>query len=236
MKIWIISLCLLLVFLSSCEEQEQQKDPNEFIITTADEVNITAIYKETNQATQAVLLLHMLGKDKSDYNNVSLYLQQNGFSVLAIDFRGHGNSNLDYTTFTDADWQNLVVDVEASVDFLESKGYKRIGVVGASIGANAGLKQAVQDTRIDSLVLLSAGEEYHGINVTAIAPYYDRPVMIVAAMDDKEAAVAATRIYNAIENPYTDLKMYPTGGHGTEMLKNQEGLAATIVTWLQGTY
>ena len=236
MKIWIISLCLLLVFLSSCEEQEQQKDPNEFIITTADEVNITAIYKETNQATQAVLLLHMLGKDKSDYNNVSLYLQQNGFSVLAIDFRGHGNSDLDYTTFTDADWQNLVVDVEASVDFLESKGYKRIGVVGASIGANAGLKQAVQDTRIDSLVLLSAGEEYHGINVTAIAPYYDRPVMIVAAMDDKEAAVAATRIYNAIENPYTDLKMYPTGGHGTEMLKNQEGLAATIVTWLQGTY
>ena len=135
MKTWIISLCLLLVFLSSCGEQELQKDPNEFIITTADEVNITAVYKETKQATQAVLLLHMLGKDKSDYNNFSLYLQQNSFSVLAIDFRGHGNSDLDYTTFADEDWQTLVLDVEAGVDFLESKGYKRIAVVGASTRA-----------------------------------------------------------------------------------------------------
>ncbi|MBI5001780.1 alpha/beta fold hydrolase [Candidatus Woesearchaeota archaeon] len=236
MKTWIVSVWVILILLSSCGEQEQQKDPNEFIITTADEVNITAVYKETNQTTKAVLLLHMLGKDKRDYNNLSVYLQQNGFSVLAIDFRGHGNSDLDYTTFTEENWQNLILDVEAGVDFLESKGYKRIAVVGASIGANAGLKQAVQDTRIDSLVLLSAGEAYHGINVTAIAPYYDRPVLIVAAMDDKEAAVAATRIYNAMENPYSNLKMYPTGGHGTEMLQSQDGLAATIVTWLQETY
>ena len=148
MKTWIVSLCVILILLSSCGEQEQQKDPNEFIITTADEVNITAVYKETNQTTQAVLLLHMLGKDKSDYNNLSLYLQQNGFSVLAIDFRGHGNSDLDYTTFREEDWQNLVLDVEAGVDFLESKGYKRIAVVGASVGANAGFKQTVQHTQI----------------------------------------------------------------------------------------
>ncbi len=227
---------ILIFFLAGCTKQPQEKDPNEFTITTADEVNITALYSETNQATQAVLLLHMLGKDKSDYKNLNLYLQQNGFSVLAIDFRGHGNSDLEYTIFTDEDWQNLVVDVEAGVDFLESKGYERIAVVGASIGANAGFKQAVQDTRIDSLVLLSLGEEYHGINVTAIAPYYDRPVLLVAAMNDKDAAVSATRIYNALETPYLDLKMYPTGGHGTEMLQNQEGLAAVIVTWLQGTY
>ncbi len=235
-NIWIICIFFIILLLAGCTEQPTEKDPNEFIITTADEVNITAVYSETNQATQAVLLLHMLGKDKNDYNNLSLYLQQNSFSVLAIDFRGHGNSDLDYTKFTDEDWQNLVVDVEAGVDFLESKGYKRIAIVGASIGANAGFKQAVQDTRIDSLVLLSAGESYQGINITGIALYYDRPVLIVAAMDDKEAAVAATRIYNALENPYIDLKMYPTGGHGTEMLQNQEGLAATIVTWLQGTY
>lgn len=234
-SVWM--LCILFLFVASCgNEQTEEKDPNEFIITTADEVNITAVYTETNQATQAVLLLHMLGRDKSDYKSLSLYLQQNSFSVLAIDFRGHGNSDLDYATFTDEDWQKLVLDVETGVDYLESKGYKRIAVIGASIGANAGFKQAIQDTRIDSLVLLSAGEEYYGINVTAIAPYYERPALIVAAMDDKEAAVAATRIYNAMKNPYVDLKMYPTGGHGTEMLTNQEGLAPTIVTWLQRTY
>lgn len=234
----MLIILLVLILIASCAEQatKKEKDPNEFIITTADEVNITASYSETNQATQAVLLLHMRGRDKSDYRNLTLYLQQNSFSVLSIDFRGHGNSDLDYTQFSDKDWQNLIIDVEAGIDFLEDKGYKRIAVVGASIGANAGFKQAVQDTRISSLVLLSPGESYHSINITGIAQYYDRPVLIVAALDDKDAAVSATRIYNALETPYLDLKMYQTGGHGTEILQNQEGLAPIIVTWLQGTY
>ncbi len=224
---------LLLLFTFSCTKQnENALGPDDFILTTADEVNITAEYHQTNAAERAVLLVHMLGHDKSDYDNLSLNLQKSGFTVLAINLRGHGTRDLDYTNFTDADWQNIILDVQAGVDYLEQKGYSRIGVVGASIGANAALKQAVQDTRIDALVLLSAGENYHNLTTLDIAPFYERPVMIVVALDDKDAAIAGTKLYNSIGTAQPDLKVYQTGGHGTDMLKNVDGLDATIITWL----
>ncbi|MBI5073303.1 alpha/beta fold hydrolase [Candidatus Woesearchaeota archaeon] len=234
-KIIMYASLFLLLFTISCTQTNQKTlDPNDFILTTADEVNITAEYHETNAAERAVLLVHMLGHDKSDYDNLSLNLQKSGFTVLAIDLRGHGTSDLDYTTFTDADWQNLVLDVQAGVDYLEQKGYNRIGVVGASIGANAALKQGVQDTRIDALVLLSAGENYHNLTILDIAPFYTRPVMIVVALDDKDAAVAGTKLYNSIGTvqPNLNLKVYQAGGHGTDMLKNVAGADATIISWL----
>lgn len=241
--LFILLILFIIIFLSSCEttdEKEIEKEDekglgiSDIILTTADEINLSATYKETPYTDKAVLLLHMLGKDKNDYQNLTLYLQKNSFTVLAIDFRGHGNSELDYKSFTDADWQDLVLDVEAGVDYLESKGYKKIAVIGASIGANAGLKHAVQDDRIDLVVLLSAGEEYRGINILELAPFYKKPVLVVASMDDKEAAVAATRIYNALGTEYKEIKMYPTGGHGTRLLETQDGLPAVIATWLQG--
>lgn len=230
--IFLTSIFLLLLTISCTQTNQKILGPNDFILTTADEVNITAEYHETNGAERAVLLVHMLGHDKSDYNNLSLNLQKSGFTVLAIDLRGHGTSDLDYTHFTDADWQNLVLDIQAGVDYLEEKGYTRIGVVGASIGANAALKQAVQDTRIDALVLLSAGENYHNLTTLDIAPFYTRPVMIVVALDDKDAAVAGTKLYNSIGTAQPDLKVYQTGGHGTDILKNVDGIDATIITWL----
>ena len=230
--IFLSSLMLFLLIISCTQKNEETLGPNDFILRTADEVNITAEYHEVNGAERAVLLVHMLGSDKSEYNNFSSSLQKSGFSVLAIDLRGHGTSDLDYTNFTDADWQNIVLDIEAGVDYLEQKGYKRIGVVGASISANAALKQAVQDTRIDAVVLLSAGENYHSLTTLDIAPFYTRPVMIVVSLEDKDAAVAATKLYNAIGTQQPELKIYQNGGHGTDILKNVDGADATIITWL----
>lgn len=226
------------------EQQTQEQQTNntitspaeEITLTTADGITLSATYTEAAYSSKAVLLLHMLGSDKTAYQELTRYLLQNSFTVLAIDFRGHGESPLDDKQFTEADWQNLVLDVDAGVNYLEDKGYRKIAVVGASIGANAGLKQALQDERIDALVLLSAGEEYRGINILDLMPYYQKPVLFVASMDDKDAAVAATKLYNALDTDQKELKMYQTGGHGTELLETQDGLPAVMVTWLQKWY
>ncbi len=238
MKNIIFCFLFLFLFLDACgTSNEKIIAYNEIFLTTADEVNISAEYNEVaNTLHRAVLLVPMLGHDKSAYENLSQQLQQNGFTVLAIDLRGHGNSDLDYTQFTEADWQNLVLDVQAGVDFLEAKGYGKIAVIGASIGANAALKQAVQDPRIDAVVLLSAGEDYHGLKTLDIAEFYDRPVLFVASFDDKEAAVAATKIYNAVNTEYKEIKLYQTAGHGTDILQNQDSSIAMIITWLWNYY
>lgn len=236
----VFFILVSLLLLSCSREQEttadtvQQRD--DIFTVTADDVQIAVAYSPMANAEQAVLLLHMLGRDKSDYETLTKYLNYHNFTVLAIDFRGHGNSDLDYTTFTDKDWQNLVLDVQAGVDVLEAQGYTRIAVVGASIGANAALKQAVQDTRIDSLVLLSAGESYRGINATAVASFYNRPVLFLASYADIDAAVAATKLFNAVNTDAKNIKLYDNG-HGTELLDLYgETVGEEILVWLQETY
>ncbi len=235
-KIIAILLLILAISITSCHNEEGIKDPNEIILRASDEINLTAGYYETNSGDHAVLLLHMLGKDRHDYDMLLPIIMQNSYSVLALDFRGHGNSDLEYTIFSESDWQNLVLDVEEGVDFLDARGYKKITVIGASIGANAALKQAVQDKRIDNLILISAGEDYHGLKTLDYAQFYSKPIVIVAAMDDKDAAVAATKIYNAVQTENKELKMYQTGGHGTALLTSQEGFSAMIGTWLKKWY
>ncbi|MFA6888007.1 MAG: alpha/beta fold hydrolase [Candidatus Woesearchaeota archaeon] len=232
-----IGIIILLFFLSSCgTETTIPKDPNEITLTTSDEINLTAKYYETNAGYNAVLLLHMVGGDKYEYDTLLPTIMKNSYSALALDFRGHGNSDLNYTTFTESDWQKIIIDVQTGIDFLESKGYTQITVIGASIGANAALKHAVQDTRIDNLILISAGEEYHGLNALDYAPFYDRPILVIASMDDKDAAIAATKIYNAVNTEQKEIKLYQTGGHGTNLLITQEDLPAIIGTWLYNYY
>lgn len=231
--LFFFMIILVISLVMSCTKTNERKlSPSEFIIETADEVNLTAEYHPLIATERAVLLVHMLGQDKSDFDVLSFDLQNNGFTTLAIDLRGHGISDLEYTNFTDADWQKLVLDVQAGIDYLDKNGYQRIGVVGASIGANAALKQAIQDKRIDALVLLSPGENYHSLTTLDIAQFYKMPVMIVAALDDKDAAVAATKLYNVIGTAQPNLKIYQEGGHGTDILKNVDSADTTIITWL----
>ncbi len=241
MKIIFSSILLLILLLTSCSKERETtsnttQQNNDLFMVTADGIQITVTYTPVPEAEKAVILLHMLGRNKTDYETLTKYLNYHNFTVLAIDFRGHGNSQLDYTTFTEKDWQNLVLDIQGGVDVLEAQGYTRIAVVGASIGANAALKQAVQDTRIDTLVLLSAGESYKGIDATAVADYYDRPVLFFASYADTDAAVAATRLFNAVNTDAKNIKLY-NKGHGTELLDLYgKAVGEEILAWLQETY
>ena len=222
----LLPALIILLLLISCGNNTSE-DNN--YITTSDNIKLAYTYQEgTNQ--KAVLLLHMLGKDKSDYDTLFKYLNDYGYTVLAIDFRGHGESELDYNDFTDEDWQKLVLDAEAGINYLEEQGYEQIAVVGASIGANAALIEAADDERVDTLILLSAGEDYHGLITLESAKLYNKPVIFFASYEDKDAAVAATKLFNAVDTEYKDIKLL-NKGHGTEMLSELVG--KDIVNWLE---
>jgi esterase/lipase len=224
-------ICISLLF-TSCGNTVEPIETSGIILTTADNIQIAATYEQGNNK-KAVILLHMLGNDRTSYSELTAYLNYNGYSILAPDFRGHGESQLDDTTFSDEDWQGLILDVQTSVDYLEAQGYEQIAVVGASIGANAALNYAVQDSRIDMGIFLSAGEEYKGINSIDVAHYYTKPGFFIASYEDKDAAIAATRLHNAISTDAKEVKLL-NAGHGTEMLGKLVGL--DILTWLDNNY
>ena len=95
--------------------------------------------------------------NKESWRDQALTLAKSGFLVLAIDFRGYGQSRTGARTLqTVEDARSL--DVLAAIDYLRRTGAITVSIVGASMGGDyaADAAEANPDT-IDRLVLLAAG-------------------------------------------------------------------------------
>ena len=94
-----------------------------------------------------IILLHELGRDRGSWRTVGEELAARNYTVLALDFRGHGQSvyrdgeRIDWTELED--FLEMARDIRAAKRFLEtSVGMGRYAVMGASIGGNLGLRWA----------------------------------------------------------------------------------------------
>jgi pimeloyl-ACP methyl ester carboxylesterase len=108
------------------------------------------------QGSRGVVLAHGGRFDKASWGKQARALAAAGYRVLAIDFRGYGESRGP----GQADPMNapLQNDVLAAVRYLRREGATRVAVVGASMGGfAAGNAAAVaKPGEIDALVLLGA--------------------------------------------------------------------------------
>lgn len=108
-------------------------------IQTADGVTLSAWYIP-NDRERAVVLLSGIGHNREQCRyNAEVYVGL-GYAVLMPDLRGAGQSGGDMISMG---WYERR-DLEACVQFLESKGYKQIGAHGMSLGA-ATICYALQD-------------------------------------------------------------------------------------------
>ena len=185
---------------------------------------------------KGVLLVHMLGRDSADWSSLSKKLHQTQFSTIAIDLRGHGKSAKSGTTLDHGDYLSMLTDLEAGVSWLRSKGIGDISCVGASIGANLCAQLGAKDPRIVNLVLLSAGLNYKGITSgDALKKYGNRPVLLVAAEDDRIAPRSAAALEEVAQGQ-VHYELLPEGGHGTKMLTRASTLEQTVMSWLAGAF
>jgi pimeloyl-ACP methyl ester carboxylesterase len=187
-----------------------------------------------------VILLHMLGKTRSDWNNVAQNLANKGYAVVSIDLRGHGESTkqgdtvIDVLEFDEDDFQNMALDVEAVIKNLRENAHvdgSKIAIMGASIGANVALQAAAADPQIPTVVLLSPGKSYRGVRTdTALLDFGKRPILIAASEEDEYSA-NSSRYLKELAQGYSKLLMYKMIGHGTEMFKAPTDLEEEIITW-----
>ncbi len=64
----------------------------------------------------------------------------------------------------------------------------------------------------------------------AIKKYGDRPLLLVAANDDKESADAVNKLKAADDK--AEIKIYDKGGHGTGLFKSKVGLEDLLDAFL----
>jgi pimeloyl-ACP methyl ester carboxylesterase len=176
-------------------------DKESVTLTTSDGVGISGYFvKGTAAKGPAVVLLHMLNRNKEDWDPIveKYLLPQTGFSFLAIDLRGHGGSTkqgdrtLALEDFGAQDFNNMTRDVEAAVKWLKTRAEvdpDKIGIIGASIGANLAFVYAAQDVTIKAVALLSLAADCRGVRADkAITGYGTRPIFFAVASEDLPAA------------------------------------------------
>lgn len=124
-------------------------------LTTKDDVNLAAWYVPATDTdnpsnTPTILLAHGFLDRRWFMLHLVPWLHDAGYSVMVLDFRGHGDSDKQPSTLG----RKEVLDLQAALDWLEAEGAAgRVGGLGMSMGAATLVNTAAQDDRIDALVL-----------------------------------------------------------------------------------
>ncbi len=124
--------------------------PRAVSFATADGGTVSAdLYGASGR--DAVVLAHGAAFDKGSWRTFAHHLDEHGRQVLAIDFRGYGDSKPGSAA------DGLFEDILAAVRYLRLMGAPHVAVVGASMGGGAAARAAVaaRTGEIDRLVLLS---------------------------------------------------------------------------------
>ncbi len=94
-----------------------------------------------------LIILHGYPAEKGDMLSIASPLHPD-FNILLIDFRYFGKSGGSFTTLGTKER----LDLEAAIDFLQSRGFKKVGVLGFSLGGATAILQATKDLRITAVV------------------------------------------------------------------------------------
>ena len=186
-------------------------------------VIVGSFFESAKPNSPAVLLLHQYASDRHSYDDFAKQLQAKGFGVLAIDGRGFGESTKtsDGKTVavsrTDDAVKGMMADVTAAFEFLgkqKNVDPARIAIVGASYGSSLAIIYAADNPKVRAVALLSPGVNYFGNMPTepAVKKYGDRPLLLVAADDDKESADSVKKLKAAVGNDKYEVKIYEKGG------------------------
>jgi pimeloyl-ACP methyl ester carboxylesterase len=214
------NILLLLIILFPLTALAQNTETVE--ITAPDDLTIVGDYYPGDE--NAVLLLHMLSSRRSAWESLIPSLTAQGWTVLAVDMRGHGQ------TGGAQNWTAAETDVQVMVDWLREQGAENVAIIGASIGSNLALRGAANDEQVVTAVALSPGLDYRGVTTAdAVETLGERPVLLVAERNDRYSADSVIDLFNLSEGQI-QVRLGTGRQHGTNMLS--ETLNGVIVNWL----
>lgn len=236
----VLAVLLLGVFGLTVDGRSQRVS-----FRTDDGVTIAATWYEPldsaragrlNGSAPAVILVHMLNRSRRDWDSFASRLAFAGVGALAIDLRGHGDSHHPRPDPANPDYSAMVRDIVSARRYLASRGDvapSRIGLVGASLGANLAALAAADGSFV-SLALLSPSLDYRGLRIeAAIKKYGKRPLLLVASDDDPYARRSALELQKS--SGAAELLTLNAAGHGTRMFDRAPELPQAIIEFLRRT-
>ena len=226
------------------EKTEQKTVPEPIVevkvedvdLKTSDGMNLKGTYYK-GTTNKGAILLHMLNNDRSSMAGFAQDLQDEGYHVIAIDFRGHGESDGDWNDFSSNEFEDkndfvdMEYDVEAAAAFLKKKATWPKTIIGASIGANIALRYGASTPEVEKVVLISPGLSYKGVRTNEASMRYQGQVLMIGSTEDTDYIDANEKLNNKFVGKHKTFE-YIGKGHGTDLFKLESGLSARIIKWL----
>jgi dienelactone hydrolase len=206
---------------------------------TEDGVTLTGTwYEPSTRSGPAVVLVHMLHRSRHDWEGLATRLAADGIGALAFDLRGHGDSTGSIPP--DGESDGFQQDVAAARRFVLGRpdlSGRRIGIIGASLGAALAVLDAADSPAISTVALLSASTEYRGLRIDSALKKFQGRVLLVYSDDDPYAQRSARDLIK-LQGPSgaaRETLALHHAGHGTNMLTAEPTLAASLADWIKKT-
>ena len=119
--------------------------------TTDDSIRLNGWYiPPESENGMVILMAHGYAHNRETFLPEAKILTEHGYGALLFDFRGHGESEEALVTLGDREQ----LDLRAAIDFVSSQpNVNRLGAIGFSMGAAALVGVAVEDERIEAIVV-----------------------------------------------------------------------------------
>ena len=206
-------------------------------LTSPDGLALKASYYAPGRPGPGLLLFHACNSDRSSWNGLATAAAERGFHVLALDYRGYGQSGgtrsndpAQQRWIADREWPG---DIDAAYAWLTSQqgvDKTRIGAGGASCGVSESVKLAQRHPEVRTVVLLSGALTETGRAFVRDSPWL--PIFGAASHGDGGAVETLRWAMGWSRNPTNTFVEYQAAGHGAEMFAVEKDLQPKILAWL----
>ena len=179
----------------------------------------------TADGAPGVLLVHQYAGDKAQWAPYVEELALMGWIVLAIDLRGHGDSDPVDGALSDllSDPEQAPLDVQAGIAWLAGDGTadaQRLAIVGTSIGANLACVASANGYGVALSVAISARDTaVASLAAKPLAELTFGPLFLLATEDDSSGDQAATaEAFFTLATEPKDKWVLPGAAHGKDLL------------------
>jgi cephalosporin-C deacetylase-like acetyl esterase len=181
-----------------------------------------------------VVLLHTALSDRYVYHDLSAALVHRGMAVLSIDWRGRGKSVTKgkYSELTQEERERGYLDAKGAINYFSSLPTVdpyRVAVLGTDRGALHALNVAVNDSRVNALVILTV--IFTPAQKKSISGL-DIPILYIGSQGIENVRRDLTDAYHVSKNDGSELAMFPGSALGYQLLEANETVQSKIVEWL----